>query len=274
VVQEKIEYLSIDKIIESPQVRKDFPEEEIVRMKDSIVKVGLLQPIRVRSIAESDLYEILDGAMRFRAVKLSKLYSTIAAIVDGANINASDVTCKQLIANCHRVDLTAIETASAIKDLMRLQNWTAAEVAAQLGFSEGKVAKLLPLVELPNSIKTQIEKGLIPATAGYDLSRVADSSEQAALAERIAGGQLSRDGLSGIVKRRSAPQSIEKRVSVARIKAELTGGRSVTVAGSGLDSLDTLIEWMEELIGKARKMRSRGLELSTFARILKDEAKA
>jgi hypothetical protein len=50
--------------------------------------------------------------------------------------------------------------------------------------------------------------------------------------------------------------------------------RSITLAGSGLSNVDTLIEWLTELLGEARKARSQNLGLSTFARILRDRADA
>ncbi len=79
--------------------------------------------------------------------------------------------------------------------------------------------------------------------------------------------------MSGIVKRSRSREHRDKPERPARVRIELSAGRSVTFAGTGLDDLDTLVQWLEELLGKARKLRPKGLALGTFVRLLKDEAK-
>ena len=70
----------------------------------------------------------------------------------------------------------------------------------KLGFSNAKVSRLLAVLSLPEAIRDQVQAGTIPASAAYELARVEDPGRQAALAEDLAGGRLTRDGLAGMAK--------------------------------------------------------------------------
>ncbi|MGA2259247.1 MAG: ParB/RepB/Spo0J family partition protein [Thermoguttaceae bacterium] len=272
MTQEKIEYLPLDVIVATVQVRKEFSEEALRGLLASILAVGLLVPIRVRK--EGDLYVIVDGERRYRAVKMAGTFATIAAIVEGRNLAPAEVQTRQLVANCQREGLTPMAVSIAIRELMQETSWTAAEVASQLGMSQANVSRALALTELPPEIQAKVETGEIPASAGYDLNRVKDPVKQAALADQIASGQLTRDALTGIVRSNGTGKMRSTGAKASRFRAELSGGRSVTVAGAGLDDLDTLIAWLEELLRKARKRRPKSLELARFARSLRGDAEA
>src|SRR5208337_4713433 len=112
------------------------------------------------------------------------------------------------------------------------------------GMSQANVSKALALTELPPEIQTKIDAGQIPASAGYDLSRINDTSQQAALAAQVADGQLTRDALTGIIKSNATGRKPTTLGKPARFKAELSEGRTITVSGGGLDHPDTLIAWL------------------------------
>jgi hypothetical protein len=122
-------------------------------------------------------------------------------------------------------------------------------------------------------IRDEIDAGRIPQSAAYSLSRVSDADEQTALAKRLIEGSMSRDALIGEVRaslkksRTPAPQK------VARGKAVLADGRSVTVSGQEL-TLESFIETIEVVLGKARRSRTRGIDLSKFLKVLRSESKA
>jgi ParB family chromosome partitioning protein len=269
--QEQIVYLPLDKIEAAPQVRTEFSDESLHGLADTMTQLGQLQPIRVRR--EGDIHVVVAGERRLRAARLSRRFTTIAAIIEDGELDAAGVLHRQLVENCQKEDLKPLEKARAIKELMERTGKSAAETASMLGFSCGTVSKLLTLLELPEQIQWQVRDGVIPATAAYELSHVADTFEQVALAQRIAQG-LTRDGLTGIVKRSRSREHRDKPERPARVRVELPAGRSITLAGPGLDDIDTLVQWLEELLGKARKLRPKGLALGTFVRLLKDEAKA
>jgi ParB family chromosome partitioning protein len=268
--QEQIVYLPLDQIEAAPQVRTEFSEESLRGLADTMAHVGQLQPVRVRR--EGEVYVVVAGERRLRAAKMSGRFSTIAAIIESSEMDATGVLHRQLVENCQKEDLKPLDKARAIKELMERTGNSAAETASMLGFSCGTVSKLLSLLNLPESIRSQVQVGAIPATAAYELSRVTDADEQAALAQEIGQG-LTRDGLAGIVKRGRPREHRDKAERPARVRVELGAGRTITLAGAGLDGIDGLIEWCEELLAKARKLRPKGISLATFVRLLKDAAK-
>jgi ParB family chromosome partitioning protein len=274
VVKWKDARVGLDLIdVPKKQVRNgDFNEDSLSNLSNSIREVGQLQALVVQPFG--DKFRLVFGERRLRALAMAGHKEADVRIVD-ANLTRAEIIQMQLIENVAREDLNPLELAFGIKDWMQETGCTATEVAAKLGMSNADVSKILPLADLPPIIQAQIKAGTVPRSAGYELSRIKDAGEQAALAAQVASGQLTRDGLSGIVKRKGSRQRKEAGAEqAARIKAELSNGRSIIVAGVGLTSLDTLIAWLEELTTKARKLRPKGLELSTFAKFLRDEAKS
>ena len=269
MAEEKIEYLPLALIVASIQVRREFSEESLRGLMESLLAVGQLAPIRVRK--EGDLYVIVDGDRRFRAMKLAGTFETISVIVEQQDLTPAAVCHRQLVANVQRDSLTPLECSNALHDLMRATGWSVTEIAAQVGMSAANVTKALALTQLPPAIQAEIESGKIPANAGYHLSRVTDATEQAKLAAQVASGELTRDALTGIVKGNgtSKPRTTGK---PGRFRAELSVGRSIIVSGSGLDNLETLVSWLEELLRRIRKLRPKGLALARIARQFRDEA--
>ena len=266
--QETIVYLLLEMVVATVQARTEFSEESLRGLADTLNAVGQLAPIRVRK--EGDLYVIVDGERRYRAAKMAG-FTTIAAIIEEQDLAPAAVRHRQLVANCHET-LTPMDTANAVAELMQETGWSAAEVASKIGMSQTAISKLLKLKQLPPAIQSQIEDGKIPMSAAYELSRVADAGQQAALAADVANG-LTRDGLTGIVKGNGTGINMPATGKAARFKAELSAGRTITVLGSGLDNIETLIGWIEELLARLRKLRPKGLALATIARQFRDEAK-
>lgn len=261
--------LALDELTSQRQVREHMTDAGLKALALSIKAVGQLQPIRVRRVGNE--WVVLDGHRRLAAARLAGLIS-VTVVVDENPLNESDVIQRQLIANCQREDLAPLETARAIERLMKLSGWNASQAAAGLAFSPAKVTRLLALLNLPPSILEQVVSGKIGASAAYELTRVTDPTQQAELAARLAKGQLTRDALSGARKakpRASAPDG----QSVMRVTAQLGANRSLTVT-SGELTLERFIEVIEELLAKARRGRTQGLELKTFIKMLRDQSRA
>jgi len=268
--QEAIQYLPLDKIVCEAQVRDGVADESVVGVARSIQEIGLQQPIRVRR--EGDKFVVVDGERRLRAARLAKL-STIPAIVEEKELGEGEVIQRQLVANIQRVDLSALEKARAIARLMEATGWNAAETAARLGISAATAARLTALLSLPATIVAQVEAGRLPASTAYEIAKIEDPARQAALAQEAVEGRLTRDGVSGQFKKKRRGESHKESVTASRVIVNLGGERSVTVTGAGI-CLETLIGWLEELLGRARKARTQGLALKTFIKMLRDQAKA
>ncbi|HEV8067006.1 MAG TPA: ParB/RepB/Spo0J family partition protein [Planctomycetaceae bacterium] len=268
-MNERIQYLAIGEIVCERQVRDHIEEASIRELASGLKEVGQLQPIRVRKAG--DKYVVLDGERRFCAAASYAGFQTIAAIVETQELDEGQIIHRQLIANCHE-ELKPMEKARAIARLMEVTGWSASEAGKRLGMSNANVSRLLALLSLPAPIQKQVEDGVIPSSAAAELARVDDPAKQAELAQRIAGGRLTRDGLSGERKAARNGSNRTKRAA-SRATAVLDPKRSVTVSSEGLD-LESFLQILEELVAKVRKIRPRGIGLSTFLRILKEEAKA
>jgi ParB family transcriptional regulator, chromosome partitioning protein len=258
----------IEQLIANPQIREHFDEESIAGLAQSIREVGILQPISVRP--QGDLFAIIDGERRYRAALMVGL-ATVPVIIDGNELRTDGILQSQLIANCQREDLAPLEKARAIAQLIKTTGCSQTQAAAKLGIPNATVTRSLAILMLPESLRDQVNQGHIPASAAYDLARIKDPQEQATLATRLQEGSLTRDALAGTLRARKKPSS-ERRATVTRVTAILSPGRTITVADEQLD-LDKLIASLEELLIKARKARTQGIELGTFSRMLKDQTK-
>lgn len=264
--------LPIPKVRCETQVRREFDDEALAGLAQSIREVGLLQPIRVR--ASGDGYVIIDGERRFRAAKLAGI-TAIDAVIEASELSQPELTQRQLIANAQREDLKPLELANALNALIEQTGWTHGQLAKKLGFSSGKVSRLLALLKLPDHVRARIQSGEISASAGYALTQADDAEQQTALADEVASGKLTRDKLTARVrhhKHNSNPSHTGH--TPTRVTARLDGKRSVTLAGPGLNDVETLISWLTDLLAEARKARTQNLELSTFTRTLRDRSKA
>lgn len=265
--QVSVQYLPLEKLVCEPQVRDcQATEQEIIGLARSIQECGLLQPIVAR--VEGEKFVVVDGERRLSALRLIPSAKSIPTIVSEKKLNPAEVVQRQLVANCQRKELRPLERARGIKRLMEATGWPAKEAAGKLGLSTSMVSKLLALLSLPNSIQEQVEAGAIPATAAYQLSRVAELTQQAALAEQLAGGQIDRDEIST-----SANCDEEQRSGTRRAKAALGGGVSVTVVAENL-GLERFIEVLERVLVKAKQARARGIELAALCRQFREASKA
>jgi ParB family chromosome partitioning protein len=117
--------IPLEKIVADPdQPRREFDEEELGRLAESLRTRGQLQPIRVRWDEGSAKYMILIGERRFRAAGMAGLPSLSAVVVEG-ELAPADRLAIQLVENCLREDLGPIEQARAYKALMEANGWSA-----------------------------------------------------------------------------------------------------------------------------------------------------
>jgi len=264
--REQIVYMPVEEITTAPQVRQHPDPEPDKGLAVSIRENGLLHPLRVRP--EGDRKVVVDGARRLAAVKILG-WTNVPVILESHPLGEAEILQKQLVANCQRTDLLPVDLARAVEKLIQVTGLTASQAGVKLGFSSANVTRMLSVLSLPTPIRDRVQSGAIPVSAAYELSRVADGKRQAELADDLAAGRLTRDGISGAVK----AQRNETKQSAApgrRATAALGDGRAISVTGA--DSLEGLIELLEELLAKARKARPQGLGLSTFLKMLKDQA--
>ncbi len=260
--------LLLEVIVCRPQVRLTIKSEAIAALASTLMLVGQLYPILVRK--NGDKFDILDGERRYLAARHLG-WKSIDAIVCDKDLSEGEIIQKQLLSNGQREGLTPVELAKAIARLIDVTGWKIGQAAQQLGMSPATVSKLLGLLKLPEALREKVASGAIPASAGYELSRINDPEAQQALAEELIAGQLTRDSLVTAIRQRARQAKETHEKPVNRVTAQLGRGRSVTVAGESL-SLESFIEILEELLVRAKRVRPRGILLPTFVKMIKDEA--
>lgn len=205
--------ISIDRIIPDPdQPRSEFDPEALDQLASSIKARGILQPIRVRWDVTADRYIVVVGERRWRASQAAGLLS-IPCVVMSGDATAEEILEDQIVENCLRVDLNAIEQATAFRTLMTRQNLSQTALAAKLNISQSQVQKVLSLLTLPEPIKDQVRDGAIGPSVAYQISRIDDPDQQAEMAEKAALGQVRRDE---IVDRARKP-STERQTRAGRV---------------------------------------------------------
>ena len=133
---------------ETDQPRKDFSEEALVALADSIREHGVLQPIVV--VAEGNKYKIVAGERRYRASKMAGL-EKIPAII--RTLDAQNQLELSIIENAQREDLNAIEMATAYAKLKNQFNLQPEEIAKRVGKSTSSVINTMRLLNLPDEVK-------------------------------------------------------------------------------------------------------------------------
>jgi ParB family chromosome partitioning protein len=147
----------IDAISPNPyQPRRDFPENEMAELTDSVRVQGILQPLLVRE--SPDGYELIAGERRLRAAKMAGLFKVPVII---KNIEDTELLELSIIENVQRLNLNPMEEAEAYKRLITDFNMTQENVSARVGKSRSAVANFLRLNQLPDDIKASIKDGLI-----------------------------------------------------------------------------------------------------------------
>ncbi|WP_462327571.1 ParB/RepB/Spo0J family partition protein [Desulfobaculum sp.] len=181
----------ITKIRANPnQPRREFEDDALEELAASIQANGVLQPVLVRPIDEEGqhMYELVAGERRWRASQIVDL-TDIPAIIK--RISDEESLAIALIENLQREDLNPIEEALGLKRLQDEFDLTQDDLAKKVGKSRPAIANLLRLIQLPQAIQTDIQKGLMSGGHGRSLLAITDEDAQEALRQRILDEGLS-----------------------------------------------------------------------------------
>ncbi|MDK2984380.1 MAG: ParB family transcriptional regulator, chromosome partitioning protein [Clostridia bacterium] len=193
----EVQSIPIDKIKPNYfQPRKNFDEEKLQELADSINEHGVVQPIVVRSYGE-DQYELVAGERRWRACRLLNM-ETIPAIV--RDFNDQQVTEIALIENVQREDLNPIEEAWAYKTLLDEFNLTQNELSNRVGKSRSFIANMMRLLNLPVEIQECLSSGQLSIGHARALLPLENIDKQIELAKKIIENELTVREVEKIVK--------------------------------------------------------------------------
>lgn len=177
------------------QPRKNFDEDALQELADSIKQFGLLQPILVQD--RKGYYEIIAGERRWRAAKLAGLKEVPVII---RNYTDQEIVEISLIENIQREDLNPIEEALAYKRLLEEFHLKQDEVAERVSKSRTAVTNSMRLLKLSDSVQQMIIDDMLSTGHARALIPIEDEEQQLQLAQRIFDEKLSVREVEKIVK--------------------------------------------------------------------------
>ena len=194
------------------QPRKEFDEQALSELADSIREHGIIQPLLVRRL-ETGGYQLVAGERRWRAARMVGLAEVPAVIKDLSEVQVMEMA---LIENLQREDLNPLEEANGYKELMNACNLTQEQVAKRVGKSRSAVANSLRLLNLPQEIRPFVVQGSLSAGHAKALLGIEDRAEMLKLAREAAEKGLSvRETEKKAAKLRETAESVENPAGTA-----------------------------------------------------------
>ena len=252
--EETSNVIALDRLISGKfQPRKNFNQDTLKELADSIKAQGIIQPILVRMISNNQ-YEIIAGERRWQAAKIANLKEVPVIIKD---ISDSTALAMALIENIQREDLNVIEEARGIRRLIDEFNITHEEAAEAVGKSRTTVSNILRLLNLCEHAQKALETKKIEmghARAILSLSLI----DQTMMCQKIINQQLTVREVEKAVSKgetKKIPSKQSKDNDIRRLENELSeklgvvvsinhkssGRGSINLKYSSLDELDKII---------------------------------
>lgn len=249
----------------SDQPRKQFKEEALQELADSIKENGVIQPIIVSKRGTG--YRIVAGERRWRASRLAGL-KVIPAIV--RDLTDQQTMEQALIENIQRQDLNPLEEAFAMDNLMKEHGLTQEALAKKLGKSRPAIANTLRLINIDESLQDFVRNGDLSAGHARALLAITDKDEQKKAADVVMIKELSvretEEYVKKILSEEKAPRKTAAKTSSAveisikdvehklasyygtkvklKMKDEIKGKGTVVIEYYSYDDLDRLLEMM------------------------------
>lgn len=231
---ESVQTRSVEQLVPSPlQPRKNFSEEQLAELADSIRTRGIIQPLIVREVGGK--LELIAGERRWRAAQRAGL-SEVPVIIRKAS--DQEVLEMALVENLQRADLNPMEEAEGYQLLATSYRLTQEDIAKQVGKSRAAVANALRLLQLPRDVQDYLRHGKLSVGHAKVILGLARREDQEMLARRV----------------------IEKRLTVRQTEAAVrqmgvvTGAKKKTASkSSGADWRDLELR-MQKILGTKVRM--------------------
>ena len=212
------------------QPRREFDEERLQELADSIREIGIIQPITLRKIKDKE-YQIIAGERRFRAAGIAELETIPAYIRTADDENVMEMALSE---NIQRGDLNAMEVALACQHLLEVYSMTQEQLSTRIGKKRATVSNYIRLLRLPAEIQVALKDKLIDMGHARALLAIEDPIKQLALFHELRKHGYSVRKVEERVKQINEElDATTKRVSTSRksIDVKLTNilGASVCV---------------------------------------------
>lgn len=187
------------------QPRKDFNEEQLKELADSIKNYGILQPLLVQK--KGNYYEIIAGERRWRAAKIAGLKEVPVVIREYSEQQAVEIA---LIENVQREDLNPIEEAMAYQRLIQEFHLKQEEIAERVCKNRTTIANSMRLLNLCEDVQQMLIQGVISSGHARALLSVENPETQLTLAKKIEKDRLSVREVEKMVKLLEKPEKKKK----------------------------------------------------------------
>ncbi|HPU97062.1 MAG TPA: ParB/RepB/Spo0J family partition protein [Candidatus Hydrogenedentes bacterium] len=245
------------------QPRKQYDEDALAELADSIRRHGLQEPIVARKNSRGEL-EIVAGERRCRAAVMADVDKVPVFVRD---VPDNDLLLLALIENLHRDDLNPIEQAEAYAALMRDFGWTQEKLAEEVGRSRVAVTNTLRLLNLPDPVRQMVADGTL--STGHAKALLGLDSPQAIvrLARKIQEEDLSVRQAEALVtaarqdRKKSPPKKSDRQTDPhlagveellrqrfgtrVRVRAKQSGGGKIEIEYYDTDHMNRLIALLE-----------------------------
>ena len=272
-----VRHVPIDQIEPNPdQPRTRFEQAALDELTASVREHGILQPVLIRPIEDTNRYQLVAGERRWRAATAAGL-ATIPALIE----ELDDDTALEIaiIENLQREDLSPLEEAVMYDRMVKEHGYSIRRLAQKLGKDKGYLENRLRLADAPPEIQQLVSVRKDTISHAYELLKVEDPRKRRRLAEQVARGELTLVRLRERVEGRRRPRRVveieppEEAVEAAEPEAEspaagaATGGSPADEAWAGMgrsesrgplgdDSLvnakQQLADAVDELVGVLR----------------------
>lgn len=180
-------FTNIEDIMANPyQPRREFSEEELKELSQSILANGIIQPLVVRKGPYG--YQLIAGERRLRAAKLAGLKQVPIVIRKSTDREALEIA---LVENIQRESLNCVDEALAYLQLMQDFNLTQDETAERVGKDRSTVSNFVRLLRLPEAIIDDLKKGVLSFGHGKALLSLEDQDQRLLARKAIIEGKLS-----------------------------------------------------------------------------------
>ena len=218
----KVLSVPIGRILPNPaQPRKNFHDEALLRLADSILRYGILQPLTVRPADELPeemkgkeiplVYELIAGERRLRAAKLAGLTEVPCMVIEADDRRSAELAVME---NLQREDLGIFEQATAIASLIDIYGLTHEEAASTLGISQSAVANKLRLLRLTPTERLLITRHQLSERHARALLKICDPEKRIDILREVIRLECNVSHTEEMIDRLLCPE--EERSSRAR----------------------------------------------------------
>ena len=209
--------ISLSRIEANPnQPRREFSEESLRELADSIREIGIVQPITLRQI-DDERYQIIAGERRFRASQLAGKDTIPAYIITANDENTMEMA---LVENIQREDLNALEIALAYQKLIEQNNLSQEQLSKRVGKGRATIANFLRLLKLPAPVQMALKEKQIDMGHARALLSLDDPKQQIDVFKEIQKNDYSVRQVEEIVRQIKEDGLGEKPVKASNGQSE------------------------------------------------------